>query len=78
MAERVAALDLSSNGRVEFGMGEGGSLQELGPFDRALEEKRAVWEDAVRAIIPMFNDGGWEYHGEYVDFPLRNVLPQSV
>src|SRR3954471_10107736 len=54
VAERVAALDLLSNGRVEFGMGEGGSLQELGPFDRALEEKRAIWEDAVRAIIPMF------------------------
>ncbi|MCZ6873541.1 MAG: LLM class flavin-dependent oxidoreductase [bacterium] len=78
VAERVACLDLLSNGRVEFGMGEGGSITELGPFDCSLEEKRARWEDAVRAIIPMFQDGGFEYHGEYFDFPLRNVLPKPV
>ncbi len=78
VAERVSALDLLSNGRVEFGMGEGGSIQELGPFDCEMDEKRSVWEDAVRAIIPMFNDGGWEYHGEHFDFPLRNVLPKPI
>ncbi|NKB59367.1 MAG: LLM class flavin-dependent oxidoreductase [Alphaproteobacteria bacterium] len=78
VAERVSSLDLLSNGRVEFGMGEGGSVTELGPFDRPLETKREVWEDAVRAVIPMFKDGGCEYHGEYFDFPLRNVLPKPV
>ncbi|MDD9905201.1 MAG: LLM class flavin-dependent oxidoreductase [Rhodospirillaceae bacterium] len=78
VAEKVASLDLLSNGRVEFGMGEGGSVTELGPFDRPLETKREVWEDAVRAVMPMFKDGGWEYHGEYFDFPLRNVLPKPV
>jgi alkanesulfonate monooxygenase SsuD/methylene tetrahydromethanopterin reductase-like flavin-dependent oxidoreductase (luciferase family) len=78
VAERVAALDLLSHGRVEFGMGEGGSITELGPFDRSLEEKRAIWEDGVRAIIPMFKDGGWAYQGEYFHFPLRNVLPKPV
>ncbi len=78
VAERVAALDLVSNGRVEFGMGEGGSITELGPFDRSLDEKRAIWEDAVRAVLPMFRDGGWEYQGEYFNFPLRNVLPKPV
>ena len=78
VAEKVSSLDLLSNGRVEFGMGEGGSVTELGPFDRPLETKREVWEDAVRAVIPMFNDGGWEYHGEYFDFPLRNVLPKPI
>ncbi len=35
VAEKVACLDLVSNGRVEFGMGEGASITELGPFDRA-------------------------------------------
>src|SRR5881296_1555215 len=46
VAERVAALDLVSGGRVEFGMGESASITELEPFDRNFEEKRAVWEDA--------------------------------
>lgn len=78
VAERIAALDLVSRGRVEFGMGESASSTELEPFGRAFEEKRAVWEDAVRAIIPMFRDGGCEYHGPYFDFPLRNVVPKPV
>ena len=78
VAERVAALDLLSNGRVEMGIGEGASVTELGPFDATLEKKRAIWEDGVRAIVPMFDDGGWEYDGEYFKFPLRNVIPKPV
>ncbi len=78
VAERIACLDLVSNGRVEFGIGEGASITELGGFDRAMEDKRLVWEDAVRCILPMFTHEGWEYHGPYFDFPLRNVLPKPV
>jgi alkanesulfonate monooxygenase SsuD/methylene tetrahydromethanopterin reductase-like flavin-dependent oxidoreductase (luciferase family) len=78
VAEKVATLDLVSNGRVEFGMGEGASMTELGPFDRDLESKRAVWEDGVRCILPMFTSEGWEYDGPYFKFPYRNVLPKPV
>ena len=78
VAERVAALDLVSNGRVEFGMGEGASITELGPFDREMDDKRAIWEDGVRCVMPMFKDAGWEYDGPWFKFPLRNVLPKPV
>ncbi|HIF98465.1 MAG TPA: LLM class flavin-dependent oxidoreductase [Myxococcales bacterium] len=76
VAERVSTLDLLSHGRVEFGIGEGSSVTELHPFDRRFRDKRAVWEDAVRAVMPMFTSESHEYHGEYFDFPLRNVLPK--
>ncbi len=76
VAERISTLDLLSDGRVEFGIGEGSSVTELHPFDRRFRDKRAVWEDAVRCILPMFQESAWEYHGEYFDFPLRNVLPK--
>src|SRR5262245_7183272 len=78
VAERVSSLDLVSRGRVELGIGEGSSVTELHPFDRKFRDKRLIWEDAVRALIPMFNDGGCEYHGDYFDFPLRNVLPKPL
>ena len=78
VAEKVATLDLVSNGRVEFGMGEGASMTELGPFDRDLETKRAVWEDGVRCVMPMFSQEGCEYDGPYFKFPYRNVLPKPV
>ncbi len=78
VAERVSTLDLVSNGRVELGMGESSTTTELHPFDRRFRDKREVWEDAVRALIPMFGDEGVEYHGKYFDFPLRNVLPKPL
>ena len=59
-------------------MGEDGSLTEFGPFDRTIEAKREVWENAVRAVMPMFADSGFEYDGPHFQFPLRNVLPKPV
>ncbi len=76
VAERVSTLDLLSHGRVELGVGEGSSVTELHPFDRRFRDKREVWEDAMRCLLPMFWEEGWEYHGKYFDFPLRNVIPK--
>src|SRR5260370_35889678 len=39
VAERVAVLDLLSQGRVEFGMGESASITELPPFGRDMEDQ---------------------------------------
>jgi alkanesulfonate monooxygenase SsuD/methylene tetrahydromethanopterin reductase-like flavin-dependent oxidoreductase (luciferase family) len=76
VAERVSTLDLISNGRVELGIGESATTTELHPFDRRFRDKREVWLDAVRALMPMFGDEPVEYHGAYFDFPLRNVIPK--
>ncbi len=54
------------------------SITELQPFGVAFDEKRAIWEEAIRAIIPMFKDGGCEHHGKYFDMPLRNVVPKPM
>jgi alkanesulfonate monooxygenase SsuD/methylene tetrahydromethanopterin reductase-like flavin-dependent oxidoreductase (luciferase family) len=78
VAERVAVLDLLSRGRVEFGMGESASITELEPFAVTMEEKRAIWEEAVRAVLPMFRDGGTAFDGKYFKFPLRNVVPKPL
>jgi hypothetical protein len=56
-------------------MGEAAGPAELHPFDIRLRDKRERWEEAVRRLVPMFTKESWEFHGEYFDFPLRNVLP---
>ncbi len=78
VAERVSTLDLVSNGRVELGLGEGSSVTELHPFGRRYRDKRIVWEEAVRATLPMFWSHDWEFHGHYFDFPRRNVIPKPA
>ena len=77
-AERIAALDLVSNGRVEFGTGESASITELEPFGVDYDEKRAIWEEAIQAIIPMFTQDAVEHHGKYFQMPLRNVVPKPL
>ncbi|MBA3653506.1 MAG: LLM class flavin-dependent oxidoreductase [Actinobacteria bacterium] len=76
VAERVSTLDLLSHGRVELGIGEGSTTTELHPFGRRFRDKREVWEEAVRALIPMFAEGRSEFHGTYFDLPPRNVIPK--
>ncbi len=78
VAERVATLDLLSNGRVELGMGEGAGPAELHPFNIQVRSKRDRWEEAVKATIPMFTKTDWEFHGEFYDFPARNVVPKPL
>jgi len=76
VAARISALDLLSNGRVDFGSGESASITELEPFGVEFEDKRARWEDGIRCIIPMFGDGGMSYQGTHYTMPARNVLPK--
>lgn len=78
VVERVATLDLVSEGRVELGLGEGASVTELHPFNLRFRDKREIWEDAVRCALPMFWNHAWEYDGEFFKFPLRAVVPKPV
>ena len=78
VAEKIATLDLVSDGRVELGLGEGSSVTELHPFNLRFRDKRDVWEDAVRCTLPMFWNHAWEYEGEFFKFPLRAVVPKPM
>src|SRR5690349_9634035 len=53
VAERIAALDLVSDGRVEFGTGESASIMELGGFNVPVEEKRQMWAEALEQCLNM-------------------------
>ena len=77
MAERVATLDLVSDGRVEFGTGEGSSQMELGGFGVDREQKRAQWEESLDAITRMFVEEPFAgYEGRWLSMPPRNVVPK--
>ncbi|HYC14927.1 MAG TPA: LLM class flavin-dependent oxidoreductase [Stellaceae bacterium] len=79
VAERVATVDILSNGRVEFGSGRGTSpyvVEGLG-FDPATG--REVGREAMEAIISMFEHELFPgYKGKHFDLPARHVIPRPV
>jgi alkanesulfonate monooxygenase SsuD/methylene tetrahydromethanopterin reductase-like flavin-dependent oxidoreductase (luciferase family) len=79
VAERVATLDLVSDGRVEWGTGESSSLAELGGYRVAVAEKRAMWREAVEQCANMMVMVPYPgFQGQYFSMPCRNVVPKPV
>jgi alkanesulfonate monooxygenase SsuD/methylene tetrahydromethanopterin reductase-like flavin-dependent oxidoreductase (luciferase family) len=78
-AEGIATLDLVSNGRVDFGIGEGATRLELGGFGIPAKEKRAMSLEAAEQIANMMTlDPYPGFEGEYFSMPCRNVLPKPL
>lgn len=79
VAERIATLDLVSNGRVEWGTGESSALLELGGFNIPVEQKRAMWREAVEQCANMMAMDPYPgFEGEFFSMPCRNVVPKPV
>jgi alkanesulfonate monooxygenase SsuD/methylene tetrahydromethanopterin reductase-like flavin-dependent oxidoreductase (luciferase family) len=79
IAERIAMLDLVSDGRVEFGTGESSSEAELGGFGVDRDTKREAWLEGLEVAIRCMTEtpfGGVE--GRYVTMPPRNVVPKPI
>ena len=78
-AEGLATLDLVSNGRVDFGIGEGATRLELGAFDIPAKQKRAMAIEAAEQIANMMVMTPYPgFEGEYFSMPCRNVLPKPL
>ena len=78
VAERIATLDIVSNGRVEFGSGEGGEIENMG-FDIDPSQKKAMWEEATREAVKMMVQVPYEgIEGQYVNIPSRNIVPKPL
>jgi alkanesulfonate monooxygenase SsuD/methylene tetrahydromethanopterin reductase-like flavin-dependent oxidoreductase (luciferase family) len=76
-AESVAMLDLISNGRVEFGIGEGATRLELHGYGIDAKIKRDLsLESAEQIANMMVMDPYPGYEGKGFSMPCRNVLPK--
>jgi len=81
IAERLATLDLVSNGRVEWGTGESASKAELAGFNIEWtgETKREMWREATEQVANMLvMDPYPGFDGKYFSMPCRNVVPKPV
>lgn len=79
VAERIATLDLVSNGRVEWGTGESASHMELGGFNVDPKCKREMWAECTRETAKMMVQSPYAgYEGQYFSMPPRNVIPKPL
>ena len=78
-AEGIATLDIISNGRLDFGIGEGATRLELGGFGIPAREKRALALEAGEQIANMLvMDPYPGFEGQGFSFPCRNVVPKPI
>ncbi len=78
VAERVAMLDILSKGRVDFGIGKGGTLQEAGAF----QTDDGGDPGAARGVGPhdpeMWLDDEFEHQSELIDIPRAPDPPEAA
>jgi len=78
-AEGLGTLDIISNGRLDFGIGEGATRLELGGFGIPAKEKRALALEAGEQIANMMAMSPYPgYEGKGFSFPCRNIVPKPV
>jgi alkanesulfonate monooxygenase SsuD/methylene tetrahydromethanopterin reductase-like flavin-dependent oxidoreductase (luciferase family) len=77
VAERVAALDLVSDGRVEFGTGRSSQYEQAG-FGIDPELSREMWQESLELIPRMWTEDPFEHHGRFVDVPARSIVPKPL
>jgi alkanesulfonate monooxygenase SsuD/methylene tetrahydromethanopterin reductase-like flavin-dependent oxidoreductase (luciferase family) len=79
VAERIATLDLLSDGRVEFGTGESSSEAELGGYGVDRASKREQWEEAIDAVTRLMVEEPFAgYEGRFLQMPPRNLVPKPL
>ncbi|MBI3706190.1 MAG: LLM class flavin-dependent oxidoreductase [Proteobacteria bacterium] len=79
IAERVATLDVLSNGRAEFGAGRGTSPYMVGGLGFDPSIGREVGREALEAVVMMFEHELFPgYKGTHFDLPSRHVVPRPI
>jgi alkanesulfonate monooxygenase SsuD/methylene tetrahydromethanopterin reductase-like flavin-dependent oxidoreductase (luciferase family) len=79
VAERIATLDLISDGRVDFGTGESSSEMELGGFGVRRANKRAEWTEALDVVTRLMVEEPFAGHdGPGLSMPPRNLVPKPL
>jgi alkanesulfonate monooxygenase SsuD/methylene tetrahydromethanopterin reductase-like flavin-dependent oxidoreductase (luciferase family) len=78
LAEQAATLDLLSNGRLDFGIGQGYRHNEFAGFCVPMEEAEARFEEAHEVLLKAWtSDTPWSHRGTYWQFDNVVVEPPT-
>jgi alkanesulfonate monooxygenase SsuD/methylene tetrahydromethanopterin reductase-like flavin-dependent oxidoreductase (luciferase family) len=77
VAEKVATADILSGGRVEWGTGRSTPMEQIA-FGVDREQSREQWQEAIEAVVGMWEQERFSFDGKYLKFPERVVTPKPV
>jgi alkanesulfonate monooxygenase SsuD/methylene tetrahydromethanopterin reductase-like flavin-dependent oxidoreductase (luciferase family) len=77
-AERVATLDVLSNGRLEVGLGRGFSPREYQAFGVEMQHSRALTQETLDILRLSFMRQPVNYQGQNLHLENLDILPQVV
>jgi alkanesulfonate monooxygenase SsuD/methylene tetrahydromethanopterin reductase-like flavin-dependent oxidoreductase (luciferase family) len=75
IAEKVATVDVLSQGRVEWGMGRSTPMEQIA-FHVDIPSTKKKMLAAASTVVGMWDQEYYEEHSEYLDFPARMVTPK--
>ncbi|MGH7897517.1 MAG: LLM class flavin-dependent oxidoreductase [Candidatus Binatia bacterium] len=78
VAERAAALDIISGGRLEFGTARSSTWTELGGFGVNPDHTKKTWDEYVRVLPKMWTEERVAHRGFSFTMPERAVLPKPL
>ena len=78
LAKEVAALDLYSDGRFQFGIGTGWLKEETEIFGGDFPRRWTQTREALDVMKRCWTEEEAEYHGKYYDFPPVRSFPKPM
>lgn len=78
VAERLATLDIVSDGRAELGTGRANTLLQIEGFQCPIDETRARWEEGLEIVVKAFLNDPFSHEGHYFKIPPRSLTPKPV
>lgn len=78
IAERIATLDILSEGRVNWGSGKSSSAVEKLAFENRVDQLHEQWLEALQMIPRMWSEEVFEWKGRFYKIPPTQVVPKPV
>ncbi|MCW2839213.1 MAG: luciferase [Aeromicrobium sp.] len=78
IAERLATLDIMTNGRAEICTARSNNLQTLATFGVDPADTRAQWEDSMDVLVKALTNDHLEHEGPVWSIPRREIVPRAI
>jgi alkanesulfonate monooxygenase SsuD/methylene tetrahydromethanopterin reductase-like flavin-dependent oxidoreductase (luciferase family) len=78
IAERIATLDILSEGRVNWGSGKSSSAVEKVAFENKVDELHDQWLEALQMIPQMWQQSVFQWKGRFYNIAPTQVIPKPV